>query len=299
MNQRHEITEETAVLKALSLLFPDSSNTTLRHMLRAGRVRVDGQVVRTARLALAPHQILEVSPRSGSPSTAPNKTPDGRPIRVIHEDQHVLLLSKPAGLLTVATDSRESDTLHSRAQAHVRRRTKSARVHIVHRLDKRTSGLLVFARSEEAKWNLQTQFSERTVQRIYYALVEGHLQGEGTIHNHLFQSQTLQVSECRSTKPGAREAITHWEAVAVGRNHTLVRLKLGTGRRHQIRVHMANLGHPVAGDPEHGVQTDPLNRLCLHAWKLEFDHPHSGERQVYESRLPRRFSRLAARNIET
>jgi len=276
VNQKYEMTEETAVLEALSRLFPDSSNTTLRRMLRAGRVQVDGQVVRAARLALAPHQILEVVPRSGSSTKAPNKTPDGRPIRVIHDD-----------------------TLHSRAQAHVQRRTKSAKAHIVHRLDKRTSGLLVFARSKEAKWNLQTQFSERTVQRIYYALVEGHLQGEGTIHNHLFESRTLQVSECSSGKPGAREAITHWEAVAVGRNYTLMRLQLSTGRRHQIRIHMANLGHPVAGDPEHGAQTDPLNRLALHAWQLGFDHPHSGERQVYESRLPRKFSRLAARKIET
>ncbi len=299
MNQKYETTEETAVLEALSRLFPDSSNTTLRRMLRAGRVQVDGQVVRAARLALAPHQILEVVPRSGSSSVAVNKTPDGRPIRVIHEDQHILLLTKPAGLLTVATDNMENDTLHSRAQAHVRRRTKSAAAHIVHRLDKRTSGLLVFARSKEAKWNLQTQFSERTVQRIYYALVEGHLQGEGTIHNHLFESRTLQVSECSSGKPGAREAITQWEAVAVGRNYTLMRLQLSTGRRHQIRVHMASLGHPVAGDPEHGAQTDPLNRLALHAWQLGFDHPHSSERQVYESRLPRKFSRLAARKIET
>lgn len=297
MKQVIEVKGEQTLLEALSSHFPTSSRTTLRRMLQASRVRLDGVIVNAAQREVQTGQTITILPRDEAPPIPAKKTAGGRPIEVIFEDKDILILSKPAGLLTIATDKMEDDTLHSRALAHVKRGTVKAWAHIVHRLDKRTSGLLIFARHESAKAKLQTQFAERGVERIYFAVVEGHIKGGGTIQNHLVEDERLRVRVCDPDKPGAREAITHWQAVASGKAHTLVRLDINTGRRHQIRVHMAELGFPLAGDADHGAQTDPLNRLCLHATKLGFDHPTSGKRHIHESEIPKPFLRLAPREL--
>ena len=290
--------QETNVLAELQTLFPSSSKTTLRRMLQAGRVIVDGEIVHSAKCNLTIGQTLEVVSRERAPPPPAKTTAGGRKIDVVYEDDDILVLDKPAGLLTVATDKMESDTLHSRAQSHVRRGTKRAWAHIVHRLDRKTSGLLVFGRYEEAKINLQTQFAERSAERIYHAIVEGRLEGEGTERCHLFEDQNHRVFKSKPEKEGSREAITHWKALSHSSKYTLVQVRIETGRRHQIRVQMSELGHPILGDKEHGSSGNPINRLCLHASRLKFKHPKTGEEVQCQSAIPSSFNRLVPISIE-
>jgi 23S rRNA pseudouridine1911/1915/1917 synthase len=296
------------LIESLSQLFPECSQNKLRRMLKSGRVHVDGKEIHAAKFELQPGQVVEVN-QHGNPESARIKLEVaesrrrslGRKLMVIYEDEDILIVEKPSGLLTVATNKMEPDTLHSRAQTHVRRNDADAWAHIVHRLDKRTSGILVFAKSEDVKLMLQEQFADRTVERIYHAVVEGRLEGEGTVHNHLFEDRNLRVFASMPHKHGSREAITHWLSIAIDAmdNHTLVRLEIGTGRRHQIRVHMADLGHPVAGDSDHGAKTDPFNRLLLNASVLGFDHPDNGERCRFKCPIPQTFRTMTSESEES
>jgi len=303
-----ELSESQLLIESLTQLFPECSQNKLRRMLKSGRVHVDGEEVHAAKLELHPGQVVEVN-QHGNPESAKIKLDaaesrrrsGGRKLTVIYEDEDILIVEKPSGLLTVATNKLEPDTLHSRAQSHVRRNDAEAWAHIVHRLDKRTSGILVFAKSEDVKLMLQHQFADRSVERIYHAVVEGRLVGEGTVHNYLYEDRNLRVFASMPHKHGSREAITHWRSIAIcpTGNYTLVRLEIGTGRRHQIRVHMADLGHPVSGDFDHSSKTDPFNRLLLNASVLGFDHPDNGERCRFKCPIPQMFRTITSESDES
>jgi 23S rRNA pseudouridine1911/1915/1917 synthase len=303
-----ELSESLLLIESLAQLFPECSQNKLRRMLKSGRVHVDGEEVHAAKLELHQGQVVEVN-QHGNPESAKIKLDaaesrrrsGGRKLTVIYEDEDILIVEKPSGLLTVATNKLEPDTLHSRAQSHVRRNDADAWAHIVHRLDKRTSGILVFAKSEDVKLMLQHQFADRSVERIYHAVVEGRLVGEGTVHNYLYEDRNLRVFASMPHKHGSREAITHWRSIAICTtgNYTLVRLEIGTGRRHQIRVHMADLGHPVSGDFDHNSKTDPFNRLLLNASVLGFDHPDNGERCRFKCPIPQMFRTITSESDES
>jgi len=177
--------------------------------------------------------------------------------------------------------------------AHAGTRSPPARVFVVHRLDRLASGLLVFATSPGAKRALQAQFAAHTVERTYLAVVEGRpARPEGTIASRLLDDAPGRVRATR--RPGqGRAAVTRWRVLRRGARHTLLEVGLETGRRNQIRVHLAGLGHPIAGDAAYGSRTDPLGRLALHAHVLGFDHPRTGARLRFVSPAPPAFARLA------
>ena len=158
---------------------------------------------------------------------------------------------------------------------------------LVHRLDRETSGCLLLARTPEARDMLQAQFKDRTVERIYHAVVHGAPSAQsGTVRARIQETKDMRVRLVKDGKRAGREAITHWEIEERGNTHSLIRIKIDTGRRAQIRLHMANMECPVAGDTRHGWGKASVNRLCLHASALSFDHPN-GERVKVESELPK------------
>jgi 23S rRNA pseudouridine1911/1915/1917 synthase len=165
-------------------------------------------------------------------------------------------------------------------------------VFVVHRLDRLASGLLVFARSAAAKRTLQAQFAAHAVERTYLAVVEGRVARlEGTITSRLLDDVPGRVRETRDPGRG-RSATTHWRVRRLGARYTLLEVRLDTGRRNQIRVHLAGRGHPIAGDATYGSRTDPFRRLALHAHVLGFDHPRTGARLRFVSPAPAAFGRL-------
>jgi 23S rRNA pseudouridine1911/1915/1917 synthase len=256
-------------------------------MLAAGRVRVNGVVARSPHAPVAPGDAIDVGPRS-RPADLP------RGLALVHEDGDVVVVDKPAGLLTIATERERRRTVYAYLTARARRRDPSARVFVVHRLDRLASGLLVFATGVEAKRALQAQFAAHTVERTYLAVVVGRpARDGGTIASRLVEEAPGRVHETRDPRRG-RDAVTHWRVVRRGAGLTLVEVRLETGRRNQIRVHLARLGHPIAGDATYGATADPFGRVALHAHVLAFDHPRTGARLRFVSPPPAAFATLRA-----
>jgi 23S rRNA pseudouridine1911/1915/1917 synthase len=276
-SRRAERTIERTLLARLRALFPESSGRGLKQWLADGRVRVDGAVVRDARAEIGPDQAVVLGP--------PGRATFPALLHLVHEDDDLLVIDKPPGLLTIATERERERTAYRLLWDYLARRSPPRRPFVVHRLDQDTSGLLVFATSPGVKRELQEQFEARRVERGYVAVVEGRVRAAaGRLSSWL-------------AEPGRerrRHAVTDYEVLERRRDATLLALRLGTGRRHQIRVQLADLGHPIVGDREHGSRQSPIRRLCLHATRLGFVHPGTGEPVRFDSPPPAAFRRVGA-----
>ena len=267
----------TRLFDRLQTLYPEASRRSLKQWLAGSRVRVNGAVVTRGDVE------IDVEDRVGLGSPAPAACP--APLRLVHEDDDILVVDKPSGLLTIATESERERTAYRLLRDWISARgDRTSRLFIVHRLDRETSGLIVFAKSVQAKQQLQAQFADRTAERVYVALAEGLVrQAEGSLVSRLVEDRALRVRIAQ--RGGGREAITHYRVLERRRAATLLELRLVTGRRAQIRAQLAAAGHPIAGDSQYGAQTDPIRRLALHATRLAFRHPRAG-RVSFESPPP-------------
>jgi 23S rRNA pseudouridine1911/1915/1917 synthase len=207
---------------------------------------------------------------------------------LLHEDDDLIVVDKPAGLLTIATERERQRTAYRMLSDYVATQAGRRRLFVVHRLDRETSGLLVFAKSEPVKRALQAQFEARTVERVYVAVVEGRISAStGTLRARVAEDpRSLRV---RAT-PRGREAVTHYRVVERRPHSTVLELTLETGRRGQIRAQLAALGHPIVGDAQFGSRRDPVRRVCLHATRLGF-RDGAGRACRYESAVPAVFER--------
>ncbi len=263
------------LLERLHELYPEASRRSLAQWLVGGRVEVNGRVVREANTTIGPGERISLGRRGGASFP--------RPLGLVYEDDDLLVIDKPAGLLTIATERERERTAYRLIWDYLQRRQPARRPFIVHRLDRETSGLLVFAKSPWAKRHLQAQFAARDVERAYVAVVEGRVVNEaGILESRLVQDRALRVHVAER----GRRAVTHYRVRERRRDTTVLELRLGTGRRHQIRVQLADLGHPVVGDQAHGKHSRRRGRLCLHATRLAFVHPRSGRRIEFESAAP-------------
>lgn len=243
----------------------------------------------TVRVAHDPHVRYREQPRERTSSA----------FRLVYEDDDLIVVDKAASVLTVPTDRGQTNTLIDAVTAHLRRRNPRARAAVVHRLDRGTSGLLVFGKNEGIARTLQDQFRVRKAEREYAAIVAGTVaQQEGTFSSRLLTSKSLQRFSSRRDDRG-ETAVTHYRVAQGLRDATHVRVTLETGRRNQIRVHFAEAGHPVLGDEryEPKLAAHPAwtaRRLALHAALLGFDHPRTGEHLRFESPLPPEMQRFIA-----
>lgn len=215
-------------------------------------------------------------------------------LRIVYLDNELLVVDKPSGLLTVGTDRDKTRTAHYFLNDYVRKGNPKSRerVYVVHRLDRETSGLLVFARSEAAKTFLQEHWDE--AEKSYFAVVHGEVSpAQGTIRSALVESAAMRVYSTADTTLG-KMAVTEYRVLRTGRGFSLLEIALRTGRKHQIRVHMAELGHPLAGDSRYG-RPDRAPRLALHASSLTIPHPASGKRLNFTSKMPVEFDRMLGR----
>ena len=205
-------------------------------------------------------------------------------VAIVYQDNDLLVIDKPAGLLSVATTTERSDTAFARLNAYLGAR-REGRPFVVHRLDRETSGLLVFARIALVRDRLQAAWGRVT--KTYLAIVEGSpLKAESVVRDYLTEGRDLRVRASDRPGDGSKPAVSHIKCVSTRGGFSLVEVKLETGRKHQIRVHLAELGCPVIGDATYGAKTDPAGRLGLHAWRLSFDHPMNLRRLDVESKLP-------------
>ena len=283
MARGYTVREPTSLGECIARLVAGASGRTRKRMVAGGRVRVNGTVVRRADARLDAGDVVEIG--AAPPLPLPSR------IRLVHEDDDLVVLEKPAGLLTVATERERERTVYAHLTARARAQKPPGRVFVVHRLDRLASGLLVFAKTPDAKAALQAQFAARTVERGYVAVVEGRpARPAGKLVTRLVEDEAGRVRATRDPGRG-RLAVTHWRVIRAGATHTLVEVRLETGRRNQIRVHLAGLGHPIAGDAAYGSRTDPFGRLALHAHVLGFAHPRTGAPLRFTSAPPPAFTR--------
>ena len=266
----------TPLLDWLLAARPGLTRSAAKGLLRSGRVTVNGAVATRHDHPVTAADAVRVGPAVADRSL----TAVG--LRVVFEDTAVVVVDKPAGLLSVATDDEKTDTAFARLRHHLDAR-RAGRPFVVHRLDRDTSGLLLFAKSPEARDRLQAGWA--AVRKEYLAVTDGIPQPpSGTVENHLVEGRDLRVRPCSTATPGAQHAVTRYRVVGGRGRYAAVAVELLTGRKHQIRAHLAGLGCPVVGDPLYGEAPGPAGRLGLHAERLAFPHPGTGE--LVELRAP-------------
>ena len=274
--------------QALARLLPEESRSRLAKLIEEGQVRVDGEKVAAKRklksgesvqVALAP-RIEESAYRA-----------EAIALDVVHEDDDVLVLNKPAGLVVHPGSGNWAGTLLNALLHHAPGLEHLARAGIVHRLDKDTSGLLVVARNEPAQLCLVRQLQARTVKRTYLALARGKVARAGTVDAPIGRHPVHRTR--MAVVSGGKPAVTHYRVREAFVAHTLLECDLETGRTHQIRVHLASIGHALEGDPVYaGRGEKKLARQALHAWKLAFLHPRTGKLEQFEAPMPEDFRAL-------
>ena len=274
--------------QALARLLPDESRTRLARLIEDGHVRVDGATA-TPKSKVKSGEAVDVAlaPRQEESAFVPEEIA----LAVVHEDEDVLVIDKPAGLVVHPGSGNWSGTMLNALLHHAPSLGQLPRAGIVHRLDKDTSGLLVVAKTEPAQASLVRQLQARTMKRTYLALARGQVKSSGTIDAPVGRDprSRTRMAVVRTGKP----AVTHYKVRKPFAHHTLLECQLESGRTHQIRVHLASIGHPVEGDPVYAGRGEGLlPRQALHAWKLAFAHPTTGKAVRFESPLPPDFARL-------
>ncbi|MDF2577473.1 MAG: rluA [Chlamydiales bacterium] len=270
------INQPSSLFTALELKAPESSNNTIRGWIKSGRISVNGVRAYSGKLQLA----------IGDEIALQSKTERvGNGVRILYDDAHIIAIYKPSGLLSVSTLYETQDTAHRTLLEHY----APQRIHVVHRIDQETSGVMLFARSEEAYEKLKGIFESHSIEREYWAVLEGELKAEsGDWESYLWEDKNYFVWSSQDPNKG-RKAVTHYNIVATHNGYSLAKLYLETGRKHQIRVHCAAAGCPVVGDKRYGSKTNPLRRMGLHARSIGFEHPITGKKMFFEVPLPPAF----------
>lgn len=271
------------LIDAVAKLRPDSSRTRLRELLSRGQVRVNGSVVKIGRLPIAPDDRVEIGPVVEPP-------PVRAPLPIVYEDEDLLVIDKPAGVLTSTVPSERRPTALAMMRHYVHDTRPKARVGLIHRLDRDASGLLVFSLNETAYDSLKAQFYDHSAGRIYAAVVDGAIDPPaGTIKSRLVEYIDGTVHLTKQPTKGD-EAITHYQTMKSHAGRSLVRVSLETGRKHQIRAHFAELGFPIVGDDTYHGSLE--SRLMLAGIELHVTHPTSGDRLKLQVDLPAPLAKL-------
>lgn len=210
-------------------------------------------------------------------------------LNILYEDKYLIVIEKPSGLLTIGTIKERENTLYKKVSDYVKKQHKSNKIFIVHRLDKDTSGIILFAKNEEVKRKLQRDW-DKTI-RKYIALVEGNVTKNGIIKNYLGETKTLKTFITNNKNLG-KLAITKYYVLKNAKEYSLLNIEILTGRKNQIRVHMESINHSIVGDKKYGSKKNPIRRLCLHANYLEFIHPITNKKIIINSNYPIIFDKL-------
>jgi len=208
---------------------------------------------------------------------------------ILYEDKNYIVVNKPAGLLTVSTDKEKEKTLFHKVLKYLKQKNKNNKVFIVHRLDRDTSGVILFVKFEKIKNLLQKNWDKLAIERNYVAVVEGVPKtNEQTLRSYLIENDKLKVFETKNKKEG-KLAITKYRTVCACNNYSLLDVKIETGRKNQIRVQLSNIGNPIIGDKKYNSKKNPIKRLGLHANKLVIIDPITNNQMVFETDIPNSF----------
>jgi 23S rRNA pseudouridine1911/1915/1917 synthase len=288
--------------QALARLLPQYSRSRLQRWIEEGAVLVNGLPVKARDVVIG-----------GEAATVEARLPEETgikaeklPLDIVHQDAAIIVLNKPPGVVVHPGAGNPGKTLQNALLAHDSRLKRVPRAGLVHRIDKDTSGLLVVARTVEAQTALVAELGEHQVEREYLAVCTGAMTGGGTVDKPLDRHRSHRLKF--AVRSDGRDAVTHYRIEKRFRQHTLARVRLETGRTHQIRVHMEHIGYPIVGDPLYGGRKrspkgaspelreglEKLQRQALHAARLELTHPKTGKRVAFDAPLPDDMQQLLA-----
>lgn len=280
-----KVSEEAMLLPFLVGQLKHKSRDNIKSLLRHKQVWVEGQAVSQFNQVLYPGQEVVIKKDRG-PDESLRKY-----FSLVYEDDHILVIDKQAGLLSISAGS-EHVTAYSLVSRYLKQQDPANKVFIIHRLDRDTSGLLMFAKSEAVQTFMQKAWLTNVRERTYFALVEGRVeQSTGIIRSYLNETKAFVMYSSQDPEKGEL-AITHFKTLKCSDNYSLLEVNLETGKKNQIRVHMQDIGHSIAGDKKYGAAGNPIGRLGLHAGVLAFLHPVTGIPLRFESKVPAAFLRL-------
>ena len=277
--RRLTVTVEGTLLPFLLETLKEQSRSSVKAMLGHGQISVNRRVTRQFDTALKPGDVVGINYGRGQVEF---KNPL---LRIVWEDDDLIVVNKKEGLLSISTDRVKERTAYHLLNEYVKQSDPRNRIYILHRLDRDTSGLMMFAKSPAIKEQLQSNWSNAITMRTYVAVVEGRPEKDtDLIVSNLTENRKMQVYV--TMEGDGKEAITRYKVLQSNAAYALLELELETGRKNQIRVQMQSIGHPIAGDTKYGAETNPARRLLLHARRLYFIHPRTGEEMRFETRIP-------------
>lgn len=275
----HYTVKQSSPLLAWMLSNLKGSRTKLKATLQGHGVKVNGKHVTQYDYPLEPGMRVSIS------KSKPGSQPSSRYVRLVYEDQYLAIVEKKAGILSMAT-GHNSLNVKSVLDDYFHKTRQRCTAHVVHRLDRDTSGLMIYAKDLQTEQTLEHNWHDIVYDRRYVALLSGEVVEEGgTIANWLKDNKAY-VTYSSPVDNGGKYAVTHFHVLHRTVSHSLVEFSLETGRKNQIRVHAADMGHPVCGDTKYGNGDNPLHRLCLHAYMLCFFHPVTHQRMEFQTPIP-------------
>ena len=280
-----KVTKNTELLLFLLECFSSQSRNSVKSLLSSHRVSVDGAPVTQFNFKLYPGDTVIISSKPIHKKTRSN-------LPIIYEDNEFIVINKPSGLLSIASDKEKGSTAYRMLSDYVQQKDKHNRIFVVHRLDEDTSGVLMVAKNPNIQKLLQDNWNDLVTKRGYYAITDGvFTKKEGTIKSFLKKNaQNLMYS---SKKDGDGQlAITHYKVLKENELYSLLDVNIDTGRKNQIRVHLGDLNHHVIGDDKYGEPSNPINRLGLHAYCLELTHPITSKKMKFTAPIPKEFGTL-------
>ena len=282
----HIVHTETTLLEFLMTAFSGISRNRAKDILAGHGVTVDRQQTTRYDLPLHPGQVVRVSKHKGG-TLLQNPY-----VKIVYEDKDLIVIEKAVGILSMPATAKQYSVKQVLDEYFEKRHFKCT-AHTVHRLDRETSGLMMYAKNLETAQVLEENWHDIVYDRRYVAVVSGEMEREGgTIQSWLKDNKAYVTFSSPEDPGGGKFAVTHYHTLQTSPRYSLVELKLETGRKNQIRVHMQDLGHPVCGDHKYGDGHDPIGRLCLHAYRLHFYHPRTGESMRFETPFPPSFMKL-------
>lgn len=286
--QKFTVKESCSLLEFLEQQFPGKARKSIRQMLQHSSVYVGNEIIKRANYSLNKEQVVSIR------DTRTTQTVNISGIIILYKDEHIIVIDKPAGLLTVGTEKEKTKTAYSLLSSYVKIKNRNNKIFIVHRLDRDTSGILVFARNIKIRDILQENWHSDNHIREYAALVSGKIdKDQGRIESWLKENANYQVYSSYKKDDG-QHAITNYSLIQQNEEFSLLKIIPETGRRNQIRVHLNDIGYPITGDRRYGNGQNPSGRLGLHASILIFLHPISKKIMRYESPPPASFKKFSS-----
>ena len=284
--ETYQVGADTTLLPFLFESMPHRKRTNVKDLLKHNQIKVGQEVTTQFNQPLSAGDVVSVNLTREWPQFY------NRRMKIVYEDDDIIVVNKGYGLLSMGNDKVKEGTAYSIIKEYLKWVDPRQKVFIVHRLDRDTSGLMMFAKNQESKERMQHNWNNMVLNRKYLAVVEGKVeQSEGVIRSYLAETSQYEVYSTDNPEEG-QLAVTRYKVLACKNGYTLLEVELDTGRKNQIRVHMKELGHPIAGDRKYGAKSSPIHRLALHAQTLRFVHPTTRKEMNFTTPIPQSFERM-------